>query len=263
MRVIPVPCLSDNYAYLLVDPETKECAIVDPSEPDPVLAAIKEHGGRGELRPVAVLDTHHHHDHSGGNVAVAKALGITKIYGHQSDRGRIPGQTEFLEEGDSFTLGNLKLEILHIPCHTTGAIAYVISREPHDAVVFTGDTLFVAGCGRFFEGDPPMMYSSLAKLAKLDGRTQVYCGHEYTESNLRFAAHVEPSNNAITEIRARAAATRKDGRPTVPSTIAEELTYNPFLRTDSKEIRKTLGIAESASGAEALGAIRAAKDSFR
>ena len=264
MRVIPVPCLSDNYAYLLVCPETKECAIIDPSEPDPVLAALKDHGGRGsDLRPVAILDTHHHHDHSGGNEEVARRLGITKIYGHASDRGRIPGQTEFLEEGASFTIGNLKLEIIHIPCHTTGAIAYVVTREPNDPLVFTGDTLFVGGCGRFFEGDPPMMHASLAKLAKLDGRTQVYCGHEYTESNLRFAAHVEPSNAAITEMRARASSTRKAGRPTVPSTIADELTYNPFMRTDSKEIRATLGIPNSASGAEALGAIRAAKDSFK
>jgi hydroxyacylglutathione hydrolase len=129
--------------------------------------------------------------------------------------------------------------------------------------VFTGDTLFVGGCGRIFEGDPPMMHASLAKLAKLDGRTQVYCGHEYTESNLRFAAYVEPSNAAITQARARAAALRKEGKPTVPSTMAEELTYNPFLRTQSPEIRKTLGIPESASAAEALGAIRAAKDSFK
>ena len=264
MRVTPIPCLSDNYAYLLVCPETKEAAIIDPSEPDPILAALQDGGRRaGDVKVVAILDTHHHHDHTGGNEAVAKQLGIERIYGHASDKGRVPGQTHFLEEGATFTIGSLLVRVLHIPGHTTGAVAYVVTREPHDAVVFTGDTLFVAGCGRIFEGDPAMMHASLSKLAKLDGRTQVHCGHEYTESNLRFAAYVEPSNAAITQARARAAALRKEGRPTVPTTIAEELTYNPFLRPDSREIRQTLGIAESASGAEALGAIRAAKDSFK
>ncbi|MDB4941579.1 MAG: Hydroxyacylglutathione hydrolase [Labilithrix sp.] len=264
MRVVPVSCLSDNYAYLLVCPETKECAIVDPSEPGPVLAALEQHGGRqGGLTPVAVLDTHHHPDHTGGNAAVVKELGIRRVYAHHSDKGRVPGQTEYLDEGATFTIGSLLVRVLHIPGHTTGAIAYVVTREPHDAVVFTGDTLFVGGCGRIFEGDPPMMQASLAKLAALDGRTKVYCGHEYTESNLRFAAHVEPSNAAITDARTRAAALRSGGAPTVPSTMAEELTYNPFLRTESREIRATLGIAEGASAAEALGAIRKAKDSFR
>ena len=155
------------------------------------------------------------------------------------------------------------MSVLHIPGHTTGAVAYVVRGEPHDPFVFTGDTLFVAGCGRMFEGDPPMFHGSLSKLSKLDGRTQVYCGHEYTESNLRFAAHVEPSNQAIVRAKERAALLRKDGRPTVASTIADELTYNPFLRVDSAEIRKTLGIAESASGPDAFHAIRKAKDSFK
>jgi hydroxyacylglutathione hydrolase len=264
MRVVPIACLSDNYAYLLVDPETKEAAIVDPSEPDPVLRAVEENAGRnGDVKVVAILATHHHPDHVGGNEAVAKALGIERVYGHRSDEGRIPRQSELLEDGGTFTLGSLLVRAIHIPGHTLGAVAYVVTREPSDAVVFTGDTLFVAGCGRIFEGDPAMMHTSLQKLAKLDGRTQIYCGHEYTESNLRFAAHVEPSNQAIVKARARAGELRKAGAPTVPSTIADELTYNPFLRVGSPEIRATLGIAESASGADALGAIRKAKDGFR
>jgi len=266
MRVVPIACLSDNYAYLLVCPETKEAAIVDPSEPEPVLRALEENGGvggRGEVKVVALLATHHHPDHVGGNEAVAKALGIERVYGHASDKGRIPRQSFFLQEGESFTIGSLLVRVIHIPGHTTGAVAYVVTREPNDPIVFTGDTLFLGGCGRIFEGDPPMMHGSLQKLAKLEGRTRVYCGHEYTESNLRFAAHVEPSNQAVVQARARASQLRKDGKPTVPATIADELGYNPFLRVTSPEIRKTLGIGESASGAEALGAIRKAKDGFK
>ena len=274
MRVVPIPCLADNYAYLLVCRETKEAAIVDVSEAGPVLEAV----GRGvaaesrrdvaaesreAARVVAVLSTHHHHDHVGGNEEVARALGVSRVYGHARDRGRIPGQSVFLEEGDTFEIGRLQVRALHIPGHTLGAVAYVVTREPHDPVVFTGDTLFLAGCGRLFEGDPPMMHASLAKLAALDPRTRVYCGHEYTESNLRFAAHVEPSNAAVADARARAAQARKEGRPTVPGTIEGELATNPFLRAGSAEIRATLGIPESASPAEALGAIRGAKDGFR
>jgi hydroxyacylglutathione hydrolase len=264
MSVLPIACLSDNYAYLLVDPETKEAAIIDASEAEPVLRAALENAGRsGDVKVVAIFSTHHHYDHVGGNEAVVERLGIERVYGHASDKGRIPKQTHYLDDGATFTLGSLLVRAIHIPGHTTGAVAYVVTREPHDPIVFTGDTLFLGGCGRIFEGDPPMMHASLSKLAKLEGRTQVYCGHEYTESNLRFAAHVEPSNPAIAQARARASQLRKDGKPTVPATIAEELTYNPFLRVTSPEIRKTLGIAEGASGAEALGAIRKAKDTFK
>jgi hydroxyacylglutathione hydrolase len=277
MRIVPIPCLSDNYAYLLVCRETKEAAIVDVSEAGPVLAAIDQGAGtqdsrrdvnqaaaaREDVRIVAILSTHHHHDHVGGNEEVRSRLGIDRVYGHASDRGRIPGQTQYLQEGDSFEIGRLQIRALHIPGHTLGAVAYVVSREPDDPVVFTGDTLFLGGCGRLFEGDPPMMHSSLSKLAALDPRTRVYCGHEYTESNLRFAAHVEPSNAAITSARAKVAHLRKEGRPSVPATIADELSYNPFLRTTSAEIRATLGIADSASPEDALGAIRRAKDNFK
>jgi hydroxyacylglutathione hydrolase len=277
MRVVPIPCLSDNYAYLLVCRDTKEAAIVDVSEAGPVLAALDKGAGtldsrrdlslekesREDVRVVAILSTHHHHDHVGGNEAVMQQLSIDRVYGHASDRGRIPGQTQYLQEGDTFDIGRLSVRAIHIPGHTLGAVAYVVSREPEDPVVFTGDTLFLGGCGRLFEGDPPMMHMSLSKLAALDPRTKVYCGHEYTESNLRFAAHVEPSNGAVEKARSRVSQLRKDGQPSVPATIGEELTYNPFLRVDSAEIRKTLGIAESASREEALGAIRKAKDSFR
>ncbi|MBX3258516.1 MAG: hydroxyacylglutathione hydrolase [Labilithrix sp.] len=278
MRIVSIPCLSDNYAYLLVCRETKEAAIVDASEAGPVLAAIDQgagtqdsrrdlsalaNHGREDVRIVAILSTHHHYDHVGGNEEVRAKLGIDRVYGHASDRGRIPGQTQYLQEGETFEIGRLGVRVLHIPGHTLGAVAYVVTREPDDPVVFTGDTLFVGGCGRLFEGDPPMMHASLSKLAALDPRTRVYCGHEYTESNLRFAAHVEPANAAVARARARAAQLRKEGRPTMGATIGDELTYNPFLRTSSPEIRATLGVPASASPSDALGAIRQAKDSFK
>ena len=277
MRVIPIPCLADNYAYLLVCRETKEAAIIDPSEAGPVLRALEQGAGafdsrrdlstaassREDIRVVAILDTHHHYDHVGGNEEVRSRLGIDRVYGHGSDRGRIPGQTQYLQEGDTFEIGRLSVRALHIPGHTLGAVAYVVTQEPDDPIVFTGDTLFLAGCGRLFEGDPPMMYASLEKLKALDPRTRVYCGHEYTEANLRFAAHVEPSNAAVAKARELAAELRKEGRATVPGTIANELATNPFLRVDSPEIRKTLGIPQDASPQEALGAIRKAKDVFK
>jgi hydroxyacylglutathione hydrolase len=277
MRIVPIPCLSDNYAYLLVCSETKEAAIVDASEAEPVLDAIEQGAGthdsrrdvngpasaREDVRIVAILSTHHHHDHVGGNEAVRSRLGIDRVYGYASDRGRIPGQTQYLQDGDTFQIGRLEVRAIHIPGHTLGAVAYVVSEKGRDPVVFTGDTLFTGGCGRLFEGDPAMMHASLSKLAALDPKTQVYCGHEYTESNLRFALHVEPSNAAATRALARAVDLGKEGQPTVGTTIADELSYNPFLRVKSAEIRKTLDIPSDASEADAFGAIRRAKDTFK
>jgi hydroxyacylglutathione hydrolase len=275
MRVVPISCLSDNYAYLLVCRETKEAALIDVSEPGPVLNAIEQGAGtqdsrrdlvresREDVRIVAILSTHHHHDHVGGNEEVRAKLGIDRVYGHASDRGRIPGQTQYVQENDTFEIGSLAVRVLHIPGHTLGAVAYVVTHAHEDPIVFTGDTLFLGGCGRLFEGDPPMMHASLSKLAALDPRTRVYCGHEYTEANLRFAAHVEPSNAAIAAARSKVAALRADGRPSVPATIGDELSYNPFMRVTSPEIRTTLGIDAGADAPTALGAIRSAKDVFK
>ncbi|MCA9590355.1 MAG: hydroxyacylglutathione hydrolase [Myxococcales bacterium] len=274
MKIIPIPCLADNYAYLVICRETKEAAIVDASEAGPVLAGVEaaragsvrdvSAAGREGARPIAIWSTHHHWDHVGGNEEVAKALAIERVLGHASDDGRLPGLTDKLADGDTFKLGTLEVEVRHIPAHTLGAVAYIVRRPGGgEAAVFTGDTMFVAGCGRIFEGDPAMMHASLSKLASLDPATKVYCGHEYTEANLRFAAHVEPSNANVRALAAKARTTREAGQPTVPSTIADELACNPFLRVDSPEIRATLGIPAGASDADALGAIREAKNTFR
>lgn len=234
--ITPIPCLKDNYAYLVTCDATKACAIVDPSEATPVLAALCG------ARPSAIWNTHHHWDHVGGNEELVAKAGVADVYGHASDRGRIAAQTRFLEEGDTFELGRLRVRILHIPGHTTGAVAYVVEGDGDAPAVFTGDTLFVAGCGRLFEGTPEMMFASLAKLAALPDATRVYCGHEYTASNLRFAAHVEPDNE---DVRRAARAVKI---PSVPSTIATERRINPFVRA--------LTVADLASR-------RAAKDAFQ
>jgi hydroxyacylglutathione hydrolase len=241
MRVVAVPCRRDNYAYVLFARDGTT-ALVDVSEATPVLAAV----ARLCARPAAILCTHHHYDHVDGNREVAAALAIGDVYGHASDRGRIPGQTRFLEDGDRFSLGSMSVRVLHVPGHTTGAVAYFCEEEGARAV-FTGDTLFLAGCGRLFEGTPADMFASMAKLATLPSDTQVFCGHEYTLSNVRFARHVDPANPALDGYELRARARVDAGEPTVPGTIGDELAVNPFLRVKD---------------AAELGARRAEKDRF-
>jgi hydroxyacylglutathione hydrolase len=251
MRIVAVPCLKDNYGYLVVCEETGEAAIVDASEGEPVLEAAKREG----VKLVSIWSTHHHMDHVGGNEALAAGASIREVAAHVSDRGRVPAQTRFLGTGDVVQVGRVSARVIHIPGHTLGAVAYVIERDDGRAV-FTGDTLFLAGCGRLFEGTPAQMHASLSSLAALDEGTRVYCGHEYTASNLRFARHVEPSNPAL--------ASSSDVKiPSVPGTIATERATNPFLRVRSEEIRRTLGIAKEADDVAAFATIRKAKDDFR
>lgn len=252
MRVIPVPCLSDNYAYLVVRDGSNEAVVVDPSESGPVIAALE----REKLRLAAIVDTHHHHDHVGGNEGLRAHYGDVPVYAHASDRGRVPAQTVDVEEGKSFTVAGLEFRPLHVPGHTTGAVAYVV-----EDAVFTGDTLFVAGCGRLFEGTPAMMYASLNdKLARLPPETRVFCGHEYTVSNLRFAVHAEPDNAAAAAKLEASKAKRERGEPTVPSTIGEERETNPFLRCDLPSLRERF---PGASVVDTFAAVRSAKDTFR
>jgi hydroxyacylglutathione hydrolase len=256
MRIVPIPCLKDNYAYLLVT-AGGDAAIVDASEAAPVRDALRREG----VHARAIWSTHHHWDHVGGNVELSKELGV-EVVGHASDSERLPGLTRGVDTGDVVRMGDLEARCIHIPGHTLGAVAYFVDHGGERAV-FTGDTLFAAGCGRLFEGTPAQMHASLASLVALPGDTRVYCGHEYTESNLRFAAHVEPSNADVRRAQERASGLRSQGRPTVGTTLDEERGTNPFLRVRSGEIRATLGIPADADDATALGAIRAAKDSFR
>jgi len=248
-----VPCLKDNYAYLAHEPSTNAVAVVDPSEAPPVFAALKAH----DLRLTHILNTHHHWDHTGGNLALKEATGA-KIVGPRADRARIPGIDEDVGEGDIWSLGNAKAKVFDIPAHTKGHIAFWFEA---DKAVFTGDTMFAMGCGRLFEGTPAQMWSSLSKLAALPPDTRVYCGHEYTLSNAKFAITLEPNNSALKNRLAEVEHLRAAGKPTIPSTIGVELETNPFLRPASKELRITLGL-ESADDVAVLAETRRRKDVF-
>ncbi len=266
MRVERIPTLGDNYTYLIVCEQTNEAAIVDAPEAGPVVARVDQLG----VDVTKILSTHHHWDHSGANPDLAERYGAP-VYGHVSDSGRIPGFTHGLEEGDRIEVGKHSADIVFIPAHTRGHIAYVF-----DDAVFCGDTLFAAGCGRLFEGNPQMMHEALnVKLAKLPDATAVYCGHEYTESNLRFALSVEPGNSALEkkmawarERRARRAADWHDATEaemTIPSTIGEERATNPFMRPDSPEIVASVRERYPDSDDDPvtiLGRVREMKDSF-
>jgi hydroxyacylglutathione hydrolase len=248
--------LSDNYAYLLHRPGSKDAIIVDASEEAPVLAALDRLG----LSPVAILATHHHPDHVGGNQGVLKRFPNARVFGYRTDKGRIPGQTDLLEDEEQFDVAGIGVKALHIPGHTLGAVAYVA-----EGAAFTGDTLFAAGCGRLFEGTAAQMYESLnVKLGALPDDTRIYCGHEYTVNNLRFAESLEPGNPEIAKKLAWAKAARAKGEPTLPSTIGEERLTNPFLRVAEKDVVAKVNerLAQDHSPQAVLAAVRAMKDAF-
>ena len=244
-----VPCLSDNYAYLVKSGDA--CAVVDPSEPGPVQAALAKKG----WKLTHILNTHHHLDHCGGNLELKQDTSAV-VVGPAKDAARIPGLDVGVDEASGWEFDGRKVRVLEVPAHTRGAITFVI-----DGNAFTGDTLFLMGCGRLFEGDPQMMWTSLSKLMTLPDETKIYCGHEYTESNGRFALTLEPGNGALQARVGAVKAARAKGRPTVPATMGLEKQTNPFLRPDNPEIRRSLGM-ETAGTVAAFGEIRARKDKF-
>jgi hydroxyacylglutathione hydrolase len=254
LAVEPVSCLKDNYAWLVYDEAEGVCAVVDPSEAAPVRAQLT----RRKLTLTHILNTHHHLDHVGGNLELKQESGAV-IVGPGKDAARIPGIDVGLVEGEDYRIGTHAARVLEIPAHTRGHIAFWFAE---DEAVFTGDTLFAMGCGRLFEGDPPMMWASLAKLAALPDATRVYCGHEYTEANGRFALTLEPGNAALQRRMAEVRATRAEGQPTLPSTIGREKATNPFLRAASGEIRRALGL-ENGSDVDVFAEARRRKDAFK
>ena len=248
-----VPCLTDNYAYLLYDRAAGISAVVDPSESGPVRQALAAHG----LGLSHILNTHHHFDHTGGNIALKEEFGAI-IVGPGKDAERIPGIDIGVDETISWKLGQYAGPILEIPAHTRAHIAFHFA---NDGIVFTGDTLFAMGCGRLFEGTPQMMWQSLSKLMCLPDGTRIYCGHEYTLNNGRFALTLEPGNAALQTRMREVESLRARSAPTIPSTIALEKETNPFLRPNSPEIRRTLGL-EHEDDVTVFAEIRRRKDVF-
>lgn len=244
-----VPCLSDNYAYLVKS--GADCAVVDPSEPEPVKAALARKG----WTPTHILNTHHHLDHTGGNLALKEEFGA-QVVGPAKDAARIPGLDIGVDEASGWSFGGKPVRVLEVPAHTRGAITFVI-----DGNAFTGDTLFTLGCGRLFEGDPATMWASLSKLMTLPDDTLIWCGHEYTQSNGRFARSIEPGNAALEARMKDVDAARAAGKPTVPATLGLEKRTNPFLRPDNAEIRRSIGM-EDADTVTAFGEIRERKNNF-
>lgn len=247
-----IPVLGDNYCYLLHEPETGVTAAVDPPVADAIQERLEAHGWRLDQ----ILTTHHHADHTGGNLELKRATGC-RIAGPAADAARIPGIDDGLREGDEVRIGNAVGHVLETPGHARGHISFWF---PESKALFCGDVLFVMGCGRLFEGSPAEMWRSMSKFAEMPDDTVVYCGHEYTLANARFAVTVDPHNQRLQERVAEVEKLRADGRPTVPSTLGIERATNPFLRPHDPGIRRHLGM-EKASDVEVFAEIRARKDS--
>jgi hydroxyacylglutathione hydrolase len=253
LKIEQIPALSDNYVYLLHEPQTGTTAVVDPGVAAPVLERLSTRGWHLDW----ILSTHHHADHTGGNLELKQATGC-RIAGPKADAARIPGIDLGLAEGDRFQLGDAEAVVFETPGHTSGHISYWFAEA---GALFCADTLFSLGCGRLFEGTPAQMWRSLSKFAPLPDDALVYCAHEYTQANARFAVSVDADNPAL---RARAAEVdrlRAAGRPTVPSTLGAERAANPFLRPHDPAIRQRLGL-QDASDVDVFAELRKRKDRF-
>lgn len=248
-----VPALSDNYVYLAHDAETGATAVIDPAEADPVLAALERKG----WKLTHILNTHHHMDHIGGNAELKERFGVP-IIGPRADSARIPGLDVEVGDGDTYSVGSQTATVFDTPGHTRGHIAFWF---PDSDALFCGDTLFVLGCGRMFEGTPEQFWSSLTKLRSLPDSARVYCGHEYTQSNARFALSVEKDNADLQAKAQQVDALRAEGKPTIPGILGEEKKTNPFLRADVPSVQEAVGMAGQ-DPAAVFAEIRRRKDSF-
>ena len=253
LQIELVPMLTDNYAYLIHDKASGATAILDPSEAKPGLDAAAKRGWKISH----VLDTHHHNDHCGGNLGIKQATGA-KVVGPAYDKDRIPGIDLPVDEKSGFDFAGHHADVLFIPGHTKGHIAFHFAGSK---AVFCGDTLFSIGCGRMFEGTPDVMWPSLLKLRALPDDTRIFCGHEYTEANCRFAVTADPDNAALKARYDAVKQARAAGQPTVPATMGAERAANPFLRADDPKLAARFG-GSGAKPSDVFGAIRAAKDRF-
>lgn len=246
-------CRSDNFGVLIRDVETGVAALIDAPEERAILAAIARTG----WRPSLILTTHHHGDHVEANLALKQRFGL-EIVGPAAEASIIPGIDRAVGEGDTVAVGASIARVIETPGHTAGHISYYFAQE---GVAFTADTLFALGCGRLFEKPAPVMFESLSKLAALPAETVIYCGHEYTLTNARFALSVDPTNAALQKRSKQVEALRTAGKPTLPTTIGAELATNPFLRWGDAGIRKNLGM-EGAADADVFAEIRRRKDNY-
>ena len=253
MNIEIIHCLNDNYSYLIKDDQTNTVAIIDPSEFGPCDEKIDEKYKKLDF----ILVTHHHFDHVGGNTELKKKYS-SKILGFEKDEKRIPGIDILLKDDQNFKIGNLEFKTLFVPGHTSGHIAFYFEKEK---IVFTGDTLFSLGCGRVFEGTCQQMFGSLNKIKSLPEDTKIYCGHEYTKSNLEFCLKFDPNNNFLKKKGIEIDAKIKDKNPTIPSTIRDEIQSNIFLRYDDLDVKRTLNL-KNASDLEIFTKLRDLKDDF-
>ncbi|MGC2410197.1 MAG: hydroxyacylglutathione hydrolase [Methyloceanibacter sp.] len=253
LEIYQFPTRSDNYGVLIHDPETEATGSIDAPDADEVLAALREKG----WVLTRILTTHHHGDHTSGNKKLKKMTGCI-IIGPAREARSIPGIDVEVREGNTVEVGNARALVIDTPGHTKGHVSYFF---PDDGIVFVGDTLFSVGCGKLLEGDAKTMWRSLQKLMALPPETKLYCGHEYTRANARFALTVEPGNEALKARAAEVDALAKRGEPALPTTIAQELATNPFLRPSSPEIQQRLGM-EGRELWEIYGETRKRKDRF-
>ena len=252
MKIEIIPCLSDNYSYLIFEKKTNTVSIVDPSEFNSCDKVIKKY-----KKLDFILNTHHHTDHVDGNLKLKEKYG-SKILGYNLDKNRIPGIDICLLENQEEKIGNLKFKVIFIPGHTSGHIAFYFSEEK---IVFTGDTLFSLGCGKVFEGTHEDMFNSLAKLKSLPPETRVYCGHEYTKTNLDFCLKYDPKNTLLKDKSLLINSKIKENLPTIPTTIGDEIKLNIFLRYDDIRLKQALNL-EAYSDQEVFSKLRDLKDTF-
>lgn len=257
MKIYRLPARTDNYIFVLHNPVDNTAAVVDPTDAPPVLQKLDELGAK----LIAIFNTHHHNDHVGGNRKLLNRFPDAQVYGGAEDQGRIPGQTHYLRQGDRVSFAGRTAEVFFVPGHTRAHIAYYFPpAKPADpGELFSGDTLFAGGCGRLFEGTPEQMTISLGKLRTLPDNTRLWCGHEYTLSNLKFALSVDGENEALRDRLTQVKAARAQNQPTVPSLLATEKATNPFLRWDSPSLQS---VAHSQEPVSVFARIRAMKDSF-